>query len=179
MQDLQLKLSEIIKQLKEQLAGIRGGRPNPKLIENIEIEYFGQKLTVKQLGSINIVPPTTIQISAWDKNAVSAIAKAIESSNLNVSANTEGNLIRINLPPLSSERRQELIKIIKKETEESKIKIRHSRDEMNKKINLQTEEGEITEDDKFKSKEEIQKAVDKTNEEIEKILENKRKEIEE
>src|SRR3989344_2692497 len=174
MEEFQLKLSGIIKQLKEQLAGIRGGRPNPKLIENIEIEYFGQKL-----GSINIVPPTTIQISAWDKNAVSAIAKAIESSNLNVSANTEGNLIRINLPPLSSERRQELIKIIKKETEESKIKIRHSRDEMNKKINLQTEEGEITEDDKFKSKEEIQKTVDKTNEEIEKILENKIKEIEE
>src|SRR3990167_1360847 len=140
MQDLQLKLSEIIKQLKEQIAGIRGGRPNPKLIEDIGVEYFGQKLTVKQLGSINIVPPTTIQISTWDKNAVSAIAKAIESSNLNVSANTEGNLI---------------------------------------KINLQTEKVEITEDDKFKSKEEIQKAVDKTNEEIEKILENKIKEIEE
>src|SRR3972149_9883807 len=106
MEEFQLKLYGSIKQRKEQLAGIRGARPNPKLIENIEIEYFGQKLTVKQLGSINIVPPTTIQISAWDKNAVSAIAKAIESSNLNVSANTEGNLIRINLPPLSSERRQ-------------------------------------------------------------------------
>src|SRR3989344_5023877 len=179
MEEFRLKLSEIIKQLKEQLAGIRGGRPNPKLIENIEIEYFGQKLTVKQLGSIGIVPPTTIQISAWDKNAVSAIAKAIEDSDLNVNANIEGNLIRINLPPLSNERRQELIKIIKKEAEESKIKIRHLRDEMNKKINLQTEEGEITEDDKFKSKQEIQKTVDKTNEEIEKIFENKRKEIEE
>lgn len=179
MQDLQLKLSEIIKHFKEQMAGIRGGRPNPKLIEDISVEYFGQKLTVKQLGSIGIVPPTTIQISAWDKGAVSAIAKAIESSNLNVSANTEGNLIRINLPPLSSERRQELIKIAKKEAEESKIKIRHSRDEINKKINLQAEEGEITEDDKFKLKEEIQKTIDKTNEEIEKILENKIKEIEE
>ncbi|MEK7593471.1 MAG: ribosome recycling factor [Patescibacteria group bacterium] len=179
MQDLQLKLSEIIKHFKEQMAGIRGGRPNPKLIEDIGVEYFGQKLTVKQLGSIGVIPPTTIQISAWDKGAVSAIAKAIESSNLNVSANTEGNLIRINLPPLSSERRQELIKIAKKEAEESKIKIRHSRDEMNKKINLQAEKGEITEDDKFKLKEDIQKAIDKTNEEIEKILENKIKEIEE
>jgi len=173
------KIDEAIKHLKDQLAGIRGGRPSSKLVEDIPVEYFGQKLVIKQLGSISVIPPREIQISVWDKNAGSAILKSIESSNLNVSANLEGNLIKINLPPLSGERRQELIKLAKKETEEIRIKIRNIRDEINKEINRQFEEKKITEDEKFKLKEKVQEKIDKTNEEIEKILENKIKEIEE
>ncbi len=169
----------MVKYFKDQISSIRSGRPTPKLVENLPVDYFGQKMTVKQLGSIGIVPPTTIQISVWDAQAVAAVSKAIESSNLSVVANIDGNLVRINLPPLSSERRQELIKVIKKEAEEAKIKVRHLRDEENKKINRQEEEGEIGEDQKFKLKEETQKEIDKTNEEIERILENKIKEIEE
>jgi ribosome recycling factor len=179
LKNLELKIAETIKHFKEQLAAIRGGRPNSKLVEDVPVEYFGQKLTIKQLGSISIVPPREIQISVWDKNAAPAILKAIESSNLNVSANLEGNLIRINLPSLSGERRQELIRVAKKEAEEARIKIRSIRDEINKEINRQFEEKKISEDDKFKFKEKIQESVDKTNEEVEKILANKIKEIEE
>jgi len=173
------KINEAIENLKNQLAGIRGGRPTSKLVEDIPVEYFGQKLTIKQLGSINVIPPREIQISVWDKNAGASILKAIESSNLNVSAYLEGNLIKINLPPLSGERRQELIKLTKKEAEETRIKIRNIRDEINKEINRQFEEKKITEDDKFKFKEKVQEKINKANEEIEKILENKIKEIEE
>ncbi|MEK9154701.1 MAG: ribosome recycling factor [Patescibacteria group bacterium] len=179
MPDLEKRLNDTINHFKEQLSVIRGGRPSPKLVEDIAVDYFGQKLFVKQLASIGVIPPREIQISVWDKQAVSLIAKAIEVSNLNVSANTEGNLIRINLPPLSSERREELVKIAKKESEEIKIKIRTIRDEMNKKIVHQEEEGKINEDEKFKLKEQVQKSVDKTNKEIENILGNKIKEIEE
>ncbi|MEK7548965.1 MAG: ribosome recycling factor [Patescibacteria group bacterium] len=174
-----MKTAEIIKYFKDQISSIRSGRPTPKLVENLPVDYFNQKMTIKQLGSISIIPPTTIQISVWDAQAVSSVSKAIESSNLSVVANIDGNLVRINLPPLSSERRQDLIKVIKKEAEEAKIKIRHIRDEENKKINRQEEEGEIGEDQKFKLKEETQKEIDKVNEEIERILENKIKEIEE
>lgn len=179
IKDLQIKTDAAIQYLKEQLAGVRGGRPTPKLVENISVDYLGQKLSIKQIGSIIIVPPREIQISVWDKQALPNVAKAIESSNLNISANIEGNLIRINLPPLSQERRLELIKVAKKEAEETKIKIRSFRDETNKKISQQLEQGEITEDDKFKLKEESQKLVDKNNEEIERLLANKIKEIEE
>jgi len=179
LKNLELKVAEAIKRLKEQLAALRGGRPSSKLVEDVLVEYFGQKLPIKQLGSINITPPREIQISVWDKTAASAVLKAIESSNLNISANVEGNLIRINLPPLSGERRQELTKLAKKEAEEVRIEIRGIRDEIIKEINRQFEEKKITEDDKFKFKEKIQENIDKTNEEIEKILENKIKEIEE
>ena len=174
-----MKTAEIIKYFKDQISSIRSGRPTPKLVENLPVDYLNQKMTIKQLGSISIVPPTTIQISVWDAQAISSVSKAIESSNLSVVANIDGNLVRINLPPLSSERRQDLIKVVKKEAEEAKIKIRHIRDEENKKINRQEEEGEICEDQKFKLKEETQKEIDKANEEIERILENKIKEIEE
>ena len=174
-----MKTVEIIKYFKDQISSIRSGRPTPKLVENLPVDYLNQKMTIKQLGSISIVPPTTIQISVWDAQAISSVSKAIESSNLSVVANIDGNLVRINLPPLSSERRQDLIKVVKKEAEEAKIKIRHIRDEENKKINRQEEEGEIGEDQKFKLKEETQKEIDKANEEIERILENKIKEIEE
>lgn len=176
---LELKLNESLKYFKSQLGAIRGGRPSPKLVEDISVDYFGQKMPIKQLSSISINLPREILISVWDKQAVGMVAKAIESSNLNVSANTDGSLIRINLPPLSSERRLELIKVIKKEAEETKIKIRSLRDEANKEIKQQEESGEITEDQKFKMKEQIQKLIDKANADIEAMLEKKIKEIEE
>jgi ribosome recycling factor len=179
LKELELKTEEIIKYFRGQLSAIRGSRPSPKLVEDIPVEYFGQKLAIKQLASIAVAPPREIQITIWDKQIVSGIAKAIESSNLNVSANVEGNLIRINLPPLSEERRRELIKIVKKEAEETRIKLRHLRDDINKKIVHELEAKKITKDDKFQLKEKVQEFIDKTNSEIEKILETKIKEINE
>ncbi|MEK7635505.1 MAG: ribosome recycling factor [Patescibacteria group bacterium] len=179
LKDLEKKISDTLQYLKSQLGAIRGGRPSPMLVEDILVDYFGQKMPIKQLGSISIAPPREIQISFWDKQAVAAAAKAIEISNSSVSANIDGNLIRINLPSLTTERRQELIKVVKKEAEETRINIRHLRDEENKKINLWEQEDKISEDEKFKLKEEVQKIIDKSNKNIEAMLENKIKEIEE
>jgi len=177
--NLELGLKQNIEHFKSQLAMIRGNRPSPKLVEDIAVDCYGQKMTVKQVGAISIAPPREIQISIWDKNVVNMVAKAIESSNLNVSSSVDGNVIHINLPPLSEERRQELIKIVKKEAESAKIQIRNHRDEAIKESKNEFEAGKITEDDKFQVKDKIQEAVDKANEEIEKILENKIREIEE
>lgn len=178
LKDLELKSGEALRYFKDQLSGIRGGRPTAKLVEDIAVEYFGQKMAVKQLGAISVAPPKEIQISVWDKEALPIIAKAIESF-LSVGVNTEGNLLRVFLPPLSEERRRELIKLVKREAEGTKIKIRGSRDETMKKIKTREEEGLIGEDEKFRLKDEVQKIIDKTNAETEKILENKIKEISE
>jgi ribosome recycling factor len=179
LKNLEEKIGQGISYFRDQLAGIRGGRPSAKMVDDIAVDYFGQRLTVKQLSSINVVPPREINISVWDKNAASLILKAIEASNLNVSANLEGSMIRINLPPLSGERRQELAKIVKKEAEEARIKMRAVRDEANKEVARQVDEKKLTEDDKFKFKDNIQKAIEKANQEIERIVENKIGEIEE
>jgi len=179
LKNLEEKISQNISYFRDQLAGIRGGRPSAKMVEDIVVEYFGQRMAVKQLGSISVIPPREINISVWDKNAASLILKAIEASNLNVSANLEGNMIRINLPPLSGERRQELAKLVKKEAEEARIKMRSARDEANKEVAKRVEEKTFTEDDKFKFKDDIQKKIDEANKEIDRIVENKIGEIEE
>lgn len=177
--EFETKSKQIIEFLKQQIFAMRSNRPSPRLVEDIPVECYGQKMTVKQIGAISILPPTQIQISVWDKSVIGVVAKAIETSNLNVSANTEGNLIRINLPPLSDERRNELVKVVKREIEDAKIKMRAVRDEIMKKVNKDFEDSKITEDQKFKIKEEIQKLVDKNNDEIEKLLGQKIKELHE
>lgn len=179
LKDLETKIKHFIESFKQQLMGMRSNRPSPKMVEDIVVEAYGQKMTIKQLAAISVLPPAQIQISVWDKSAVPSIAKAVESSNLNVNANIDGSVIRINLPPLSDERRKELEKVVKKETEETKIKIRSARDETNKKIAKEFDDKKISEDDKFNLKEQVQKNIDKANEEIEKLLEAKIKEIHE
>lgn len=179
LKELEGKLNNILSKFKETLLGLRGGRPTAKLVEDINVDYFGQNLPIKQVASISVIPPREIQISAWDKSVVPTIAKAIESSNLNVGISNEGSMIRITLPQLSTERRQELVKVVKKESEESRIQIRSVREEANKSAKRKEDDGDITEDDEFKLKDEVQKRVDKANADIEIMLENKIKEIEE
>ncbi len=171
--------AEIIAGLKKMYAGVRTSRPQTALVEDIKVDYYGQVLPVKQLGTIGVHPPREIDIQVWDQNAIPLIVKAIEASTLKLSANVSGNSIKINLPELSQERREELIKYVKKATEEHKIQVRHARDEANRDIQTAFDAGGVGEDQKFKLKEGVQKEIDKTNAEIEKLLENKIKEIEE
>ncbi len=179
LNNLDGKLNSAVSKFKETLLGIRGGRPTARLVEDIKVDYFGQVLPIKQIASINVLPPREIQISAWDKTVVPTIAKAIEAANLNVGISNEGTMVRITLPQLSQERREELIKLVKKESEESRIQIRSIRDDANKEVKCKEENGDITEDEKFKLKDEVQKKVDKANADVESLLENKIGEIEE
>ncbi|MFA5386386.1 MAG: ribosome recycling factor [Candidatus Paceibacterota bacterium] len=167
----------LLDSLKQELSGVRGNRPTPKLVEDIKVDYLEQKLSIKQLASIGILLPSTIEINVWDRNSVASISKAVETANLGVSVNVDSNRIRVVLPPLSEERRIEIAKIVKKEAEKSKIHLRTLRDEFNKKVTVQFDNKEISEDEKFKLKEKIQKTTDETNKEIENISENKIKEI--
>lgn len=179
MEEFKNKTKEVVEKMKKTLSSVRTGRPATALVENIQTDYYGQKTPVKQIASIGVVPPREITIQAWDKEAVSSIIKAIESSNLGLSANPDGNIIRIHLPELSHERREELSRYIKKEAENYRIETRHFRDEANKRIQKMFDSKEINEDEKFKLKENIQKETGKINSEIDKLLENKIKEINE
>ncbi len=167
----------LIENFRKEIIVVRGNRPSPALVENLKVDYFGQSLLIKQLGSIGIVPPREIDINVWDKNAIPGVVKAIETAGF--SANYTDKLIRINLPPLNEERRQELVKAVKKIGEVFKIQLRAHRDEINKEIGRSFDAKEISEDQKFKLKEEIQKSVDSVNQEIESVLDKKIKELEE
>lgn len=177
--ELESKLKSVMEGLKHELSGLRTNRPTPRLIEDVLVEYFDQRMPLKQLGSISVSPPRELQVSVWDKNALAPAAKALEAANLGVSVAVSGNMIRVTLPALSDERRAELIKVVKGVIEEAKIKIRSSRDDANKKAEAAEKEKKISEDEKFKLKKRIQEAVDKMNKEIEAALATKTKEIQE
>jgi ribosome recycling factor len=179
LEEFKTESEKIIQSLKKELSGVRAGRPTAALVEDLKVNYYNQPTPLKQLAAIHIIPPRTIQIQAWDKEAVGAIAKAIETSSLNLAASVDGNIIRVNLPELSEERRRELIKHVKKVTENFRIQLRHLRDKINKKIQQTFDGREINEDQKFKLKEEVQKIVDEINEQINIISNNKIKEIQE
>lgn len=169
--------SRVIEVLKSELKGIRANRPSVALIEDIKVDYYGSPTPLNHISSIRVVPPREIHIQVWDQKAVKKVAEAIEGSGLGLSANIEGNVIRLFLPELSEERREELIRHVRKITEEFRIQIRNLRDEVNKKIDKLFDNKEISEDDKFRFKEDIQKETEKANKEIEETLRLKEKDI--
>jgi ribosome recycling factor len=175
--ELENTVKPAVESLKTELSGIRTNRPHPGLIEDIKVEYLEQPMTLKQLGSISIVPPREIDINVWDGGALPAVVKAIETSGRGLTANISGNLIRINLPTMTDERRVELSKLVKSMVEQVKIRIRSLRDDANKKVEVAFKAKILSEDQKFRTKDYIQKVVDKTNADIENLLAGKLKEI--
>lgn len=179
IKDLQQRTRILIDTLKQELSGLRSSRPATQIVEDIKVEYAGQILKVKQLGSISILPPREIQISAWDKSSVPAIAKAIENLPLGLNPSIDGATIRLRMPALSEERRDELVKLAKATTEKIRIRLRSLRDDANKKVEADFRNKAIGEDQKFKLKKQIQDVIDKFNKEIDTVVAGKIKELSE
>ena len=171
------KINRLISDFKEGVKSVRANRPSAAMVENLEVDYYGTKTPLNHLASIQIRPPREIIIQVWDGDAVKSVSDVINSSDLGFTANTEGNVIKVFIPELSRERREELIKYIKNQVEECRINIRNLRDEVNKEIDAKEKSGEITEDDKFRFKKETQEETEKANKEIEEVFENKKEEI--
>jgi len=159
-------------ELKEELSKIRTNRPTPKLIEDIEVTYMEQLIPVKQLGTISVEAPRNLLVSPWDKESTTSIAKAIEGAKMGFTSSVAGSIVRITLPQLTDERREELSRIVKNTTEQIRIRMRVARDEVNKKINQESDE-----DVKFKNKEKLQKLVDGFNKSVDEIVGSKLAEI--
>jgi ribosome recycling factor len=177
IKDLESALSGAVQKLKTDFAGIRGTRPSVDTIQDIKVNLYDQWLTIKELGSLSVLPPRTIQVMIWDKDAVGAVTKAIENAHLGLSAANEGNTIRATLSPLGDERREELTKTIKKASEAARIQIRARRDDVIKRLKDAESKKEVTEDDSFKAKEKIQKLVDKANADVEAMVKGKLDEL--
>jgi ribosome recycling factor len=140
------------------------------MIQDIRLNLYDQQLTIRELGSLNVLPPRTIQITVWDPGAISTIMKAIDDAHLGLSTNNDGNTIRATLSPLGDERRDEMSKLVKKIAETTRIQIRAQRETAVKRLKDSESRKEITEDDAFRGKEKIQKATDKANGEVEAMV---------
>ncbi len=170
-------LTKTVDHLREEIKSLRTGRASSGLVENIQVEYYGTKTPLMQLGNINVPEPRMIMIQVYDQNAVDAVTKAIQESDLNLNPQTEGQMIRINLPKLTEERRIELAKILDKKIEEAKVAARNNREESWKTVKDKKQSSEITEDDMYKMQEELNKAVEEVNIEIDELGKKKREEI--
>lgn len=163
--------------LEKELAKLRAGRATPALVEDIEVDYFGQKLLVKQLGTITAPEPRQIIIQPWDRGSLEAIEKAVFRSGSGLSPVVDKDAIRIHLPPITEEFRKNLLRILSEKQEEARQTMRRWRDEAWKDVQEQAKLGAVREDDKFRAKEDLQKLIDEYSKKIDLIGEKKKREI--
>jgi len=163
----------------QELSKIRTGRASPALLDGIKVEYYGSSLPLNQVSTISIPEPRLIIIQPWDKAALPEIEKAINKSGIGLNPNNDGNVIRLAIPPLTTERREELIKLTQRLAEEAKVTIRNIRRDANNEIKKEEKDKKISEDDSFKTQERIQKLTDEFIKKIDEILKKKEKEIRE
>lgn len=174
---LKPKLNNILEHLKNESASLRTGRASPALVEDLEVEYYGAKTPLKALASIASPEPRQIVIQPWDKNVLGPIQKAIQSSPLGINPIAGKDMIRLVIPSLTEERRKELIKLLGRHLEDARIQVRREREDALKEIDRKEKAKEISEDEKFRKKDEIQKMVDEANKKIGEIGSAKEKEI--
>ena len=171
------KMNKTIAVLNRDLGTLRAGRANPKLLDRIMVDYYGTPTPINQMGTISSPEPRLLVISLWDASMIGAAEKAIQKSDLGINPSNDGKLIRLIFPELTEERRRELVKIVRKKAEESKVAIRSIRREANETIKKDCKDGTITEDDQKRMEEKAQKATDNAIKEIDRIASEKEKEL--
>lgn len=177
IKDLKTRSEKTLEHLKGTLQGIRTGRAHPALVEDIKVDYFGTPTPVKNMGSVNVPEARQLVITPWDKSAIKAIEKAIQSSPLGINPQNDGESIRLNLPELTKERRVELTKVVNKMAEEARVAIRNVRREINDGLKKLEKDSKITEDDLKKYTKEAQEQTDAYIKKIDFMLVDKEKEI--
>ncbi len=181
MEDIVKQADEKMLKTFESLAHLysktRTGRASASILDDIKVNYYGTPTPVKQLGNINIPEPRMIILQPWDKTTLSEIEKAILAANLGMTPENDGNVIRLPFPPLTEEKRKDIVKGIKKQAEDSKVAARNVRRDFNEAVKKSKKNSEITEDQEKKILDDIQKLTDKWIEKIDDLAKNKEKEI--
>ena len=171
------KMKKSLEIVQHNLAGIRTGRATSGMVENIRVDYYGTPTPLRQIASITIPEPRTILISPWDASALKGVEKAIHDSDLGIAPVIDGKLVRLAIPPLTRERREELVKIVHKLAEEGHVSMRAIRRDSNERVKQLEKEKTITEDDSFKSQSEIQKLTDRYIQTVDQAKSAKEKEL--
>jgi ribosome recycling factor len=171
------RMHKTIAVLKSELGGLRAGRANSQVLDRIMVDYYGTPTPIQQLGNISTPEPRMLIISLWDNKAIPAVEKAIQKSDLGINPSNDGKVIRLLFPELTEERRKELVKVVKKKGEESKVAIRAIRRDANEQIKKDEKDNLITEDDRKTLDDKVQKLTDDLIKEIDAILTAKENEI--
>ncbi|QDP40206.1 ribosome recycling factor [Radiobacillus deserti] len=171
------KMKQAVQAFSKQLATVRAGRANPSLLDSVYVDYYGASTPLNQLATISTPEARLLVITPFDKSSIAEIEKAIQKADLGLSPSSDGNIIRINIPPLTEERRKELVKVVGKYAEEAKVQIRNIRRDSNDSLKKAEKNGDLTEDDLRGYQDDVQKETDHHIDEIDELVKQKEKEI--
>jgi ribosome recycling factor len=177
LKDAEIRMGKTIEALKNDLSKMRTGRANTSLIEHIQVSCYGADTPLIQVANISVGDARTLTVTPWDKSMVKPIEKAIMDSGLGLNPVTAGEVIRVPLPPLTEERRKEMIRLVRQEVESSRVAVRNIRRDANNDFKTLQKEKEISEDDERRAGELVQKLTDQKIVEIDKLLEDKEKDL--
>ncbi len=175
--DAQTRMSKSVEALRHDLTKVRTGRASTALVDHLKVNYYGSDMPLTQVASVAVTDARSLTITPWEKQMVAAVEKAILASDLGLTPNTAGTVIRINLPALTEERRKELSKHVHAEGEEAKIAIRNVRRDANQQVKELLKEKQITEDEASRSEDDIQKLTDKAIKDVDEVVKAKEQEL--
>lgn len=171
------RMHKSIDTLKNDLAKVRTGRAHVGMLDHIQVDYYGNPTQLTQVANVTLVDARTIGVQPWEKKMIGAVEKAIREADLGLNPATQGDMIRVPTPPLTEERRKEMVKLVKSEAEDAKIAIRNIRRDANEGLKKLLKDKAVSEDDERRAQEEIQKLTDKFVAEVDKLVVDKEKEV--
>jgi len=177
LKDATEKMERAVAGIRHELAGIRTGKASPGLLENLQIDAYESKMPLNQLSTISSPEPRLLVVQPWDKTIIGAINKAIQGSDLGLTPSSDGNVIRVPIPPLNEERRKDLVRLVHKIVEAGKVSIRHTRKEANDELKKKQKEGGLSEDQEYQGFDEVQNLTDGYIEKMDEMLKVKEEEI--
>lgn len=175
--DLQTQLDKAIEHMKKEFAGLQIGRASASLVDDIEVESYGSMMPLKQVANISCPDPKTIKIEPWDKGVLGEIEKAITVANIGINPQNMGEHLFLPIPPMTEDRRKQMVKFVHELAEKAKISVRNARHDELKMVKLQKEEGELSEDEQKAAEKEVQGLVDAANQKIDESAKVKEKDI--
>lgn len=177
LKDAKERMAKSVETLRHELTKLRTGRAHTSLLDHITVDYYGSEVPLKQVANVNVEDARTLTVTPWEKQMVQVIEKAIMKSDLGLNPNTAGTVMRIPLPPLTEERRRDMIKVVRHEAEGARVAVRNIRRDANNDFKELLKEKEISEDDERRAQEQIQKLTDAAIADVEKVLQAKEAEL--
>lgn len=177
LKDAESRMQKSIAALKTELAKIRTGRAHPSLLDHVMVDYYGSDVPISQVANVNVEDPRTLTVSPWEKDMVAKVEKAIMTSDLGLNPSSAGTVIRVPMPPLTEERRRDLVRVVKQEVENGRVAVRNIRRDANSDLKDLLKEKEISEDEERRAQDQVQKLTDEAIKAMEVVLNEKEEEL--
>lgn len=175
--DAAQRMGKSVEALQQELSRVRTGRAHASLLDHVMVDYYGSQTPINRVANVNVEDPRTLTVTPWERNMVSAVEKAILNSGLGLNPSAAGVVIRVPLPPLTEERRRDLVKVVRHEAENARVAVRNIRREANTGLKELAREKEISSDEERRGQEAIQKLTDKYVDDVDRVLERKEQEL--